>query len=159
MERRGGAVEAVAGAVASWRLHARWAEGFAPDAVQEATEMERAQLGGLARALRGAVKHLLSAAGTEEPPQKAAPDAAVESAPAPGATEQYVTLDKAAAIVQRKKKTLERALHAKGSTMPQPDVEGGGGSPHEWVWTRLRPWLEERFGRRLPERYPRLTDT
>jgi hypothetical protein len=66
--------------------------------------------------------------------------------------EQYVTMDQAAACVNRSKKTLERHLK-KG--MPKPDVEGGGGRPHEWKWSTLRPWLERTFGKSLPQRFPR----
>jgi hypothetical protein len=66
--------------------------------------------------------------------------------------EQYVTLDQAAGFVNRGKKTLERYL--KKEKMPQPDVEGGGGRPHEWIWSTLRPWLEKTFGKSLPERLP-----
>lgn len=69
---------------------------------------------------------------------------------------QYVTLDQAAALVNRKKKTLLRALNQLGSKMPRPDVEGAGGKPHEWLWPRLRPWLEEEYGKKLPERFPSL---
>jgi hypothetical protein len=67
---------------------------------------------------------------------------------------QYVTLDKIAAMVGRKKKTLERALNKPDSDMPRPDIEGGGGKPHEWIWTRIRPWLEKNHNRSLPERLP-----
>jgi hypothetical protein len=71
--------------------------------------------------------------------------------------ERYVTLDQAAALVNRDKKTLERYLHDpkyQKHEMPQPDVEGGAGRPHEWRWSRLRPWLEETFKRDLPEHFP-----
>jgi hypothetical protein len=67
---------------------------------------------------------------------------------------QYVTLDQAAARVNRHKKTLERRVNRKGSDAPPPDVEGGGGKPHEWRWSTLRPWLEKEFGRKLPDRIP-----
>jgi hypothetical protein len=53
--------------------------------------------------------------------------------------EQYVTLDQAASLVNRSKKTLERYLRDPKSGMPRPDVEGGGGKPHEWRWPALRP--------------------
>lgn len=67
---------------------------------------------------------------------------------------QYVTLDQLAAIVNRSKKTLERELSKDGSPMPTPDVVGGGGKPHEWKWSRIRPWLESTYGRQLPVRFP-----
>jgi hypothetical protein len=71
--------------------------------------------------------------------------------------DQYVTLDQAAAMVNRTKKTLMRYLNDpkyKKHRMPKPDVKGGEGKPHEWRWTRLRPFLEKHFNRRLPERFP-----
>jgi hypothetical protein len=67
---------------------------------------------------------------------------------------QYVTLDQAAALVNRSKKTLYRYLNKPGSSMPQPDVEGLGGKAHEWRWSILRPWLEQEFGKKLPEKFP-----
>jgi hypothetical protein len=67
---------------------------------------------------------------------------------------QYVTLDQAAALVNRSKKSLERCKNKRGSGCPTPDVEGGGGKPNEWAWNRLRPWLERVFGRKLPEHFP-----
>jgi hypothetical protein len=70
--------------------------------------------------------------------------------------DQYVTLDQAAAFVNRSKKTLERAMNKSNSDAPPPDVEGGGGRPHEWRWSVLRPWLEKTYGKKLPERFPQL---
>jgi len=69
---------------------------------------------------------------------------------------QYVTLDQMAALVNRSKKVLEKRLNLANSTMPRPDVEGGGGKPHEWKWSEIRPWLEKEFGKILPENYPSL---
>jgi hypothetical protein len=71
--------------------------------------------------------------------------------------EQYVTLDQAAALVNRSKKTLERLLRqprSEATRMPDPDVVGTGGRPHEWRWGRLRPWLETAFGKSLPPALP-----
>lgn len=65
-----------------------------------------------------------------------------------GVEEDYVTLDQMAAIVHRSKRTLEK------KKLPEPDIEGGGGKPHEWLWSRIRPWLQTEFGRELPEIYP-----
>jgi hypothetical protein len=59
----------------------------------------------------------------------------------------YITLDQAAALVGRSKRTLERYKRK----MPSPAVEGGGGKPAEWIWSELRPWLEKEFNRLLPE--------
>jgi hypothetical protein len=67
---------------------------------------------------------------------------------------QYVTLDQMAAMVGRSKKTLEREGKKKTSKMPRPDVQGGGGKPHEWKWSQVRPWLMKRYGRALPEQFP-----
>jgi hypothetical protein len=73
----------------------------------------------------------------------------------PPAAEQYVTLDQMAALVNRSKKTLERSVNKPNSGAPAADVEGGGGKPHEWIWSTIRPWLEKQFNRKLPERFPR----
>lgn len=72
----------------------------------------------------------------------------------PETAHQYVTLDQMAALVNRSKKTLERALNKRGSTMPRPDVEGAGGKPHEWLWPHILPWLKDTYPRRFPERFP-----
>jgi hypothetical protein len=75
---------------------------------------------------------------------------------APDEAEQYVTLDQAAAMVNRGKKHLERCMNKQGSNAPPPDVEGGGGRAHEWRWSVLRPWLEKTFGKKLPKHFPSL---
>lgn len=67
-----------------------------------------------------------------------------------GSAECFVTLQQAAAMVSRSKKTLER----RKKEMPAPKVSGGGGKPDEWAWSELRPWLEKEFERSLPERFP-----
>jgi hypothetical protein len=72
----------------------------------------------------------------------------------PPGEKRHVTLDQMAGLVNRSKRTLER-YKTKGH-LPPPDVEGGGGRPDEWLWPRVRPWLEKQFGRDLPERFPRL---
>ncbi len=69
---------------------------------------------------------------------------------------QYVTLDQMAAKVNRTKKTLER-WYLKGTKkgkLPEPDVEGGGGNPHEWLWSKVREPLEKLSGKIMPEVYP-----
>jgi hypothetical protein len=75
-------------------------------------------------------------------------DAAVPVGPA---ALDLVTLDEAAAIVHRVKRTLERHL----SRMPLPHVQGGGGKPSLWRWADLRPWLQREYLPDLPERFPR----
>ncbi len=72
-----------------------------------------------------------------------------------GGEDQYVTLDQAAATVQRSKQTL-RKRKRKRSGRPAPDVKGGAGKPDEWKWSTIRPWLEKEFDRKLPEQYPKL---
>jgi hypothetical protein len=63
-----------------------------------------------------------------------------------------VTLLQAAAICNRSKRTLERLTGKRG--FPRPEVLGGGGKPHEYAWTELRPFLEREYGRTLPETFP-----
>ena len=67
--------------------------------------------------------------------------------------EQYVTLDSAAGWAHRSKRTLE---NYRGNGLPEPDVKGKDGQPHEWRWTTIRPWLETTFNLagKLPERLP-----
>lgn len=66
--------------------------------------------------------------------------------------ECHVTMLQMAAIVNRNKRTIERL--AAQDDFPLPAVEGGGGKPHEWKWTDVRPILVSRFGRDLPEIFP-----
>jgi hypothetical protein len=70
--------------------------------------------------------------------------------------EQYVTLDQAASLVSKSKKTVAGHMNKPDSDAPLPDVEGGGGRAHEWRWSALRPWLEQTFRRKLPEQFPTL---
>jgi hypothetical protein len=77
--------------------------------------------------------------------------AALGRSPALG---QYVTLDEMAAIVNRSKRTLEKLKDRKKDPLPPPDIEGGGGKPHEWLWSTVRPWLEKEYGRTLPAEFP-----
>ena len=67
---------------------------------------------------------------------------------------QYVTLDRLAAIVGRSKRTLEKLRTRKANPLPDPDIDGGGGKPNEWVWSMIRPWLEAEYKRVLPEHFP-----
>jgi hypothetical protein len=72
-----------------------------------------------------------------------------------------VTLGQAAALVSRSPRTLERY---KRLGMPKPFVRGGGGKPHEYAWSEMKPWLEKTFDRPIPEtsiekfRHPKLAD-
>jgi hypothetical protein len=67
---------------------------------------------------------------------------------------QYVTLDQMAAWVNRNKRTLERLKKRKNNPLPSAEVEGGGGRPDEWEWSKIRAWLENEFHRKLPEQLP-----
>jgi hypothetical protein len=66
--------------------------------------------------------------------------------------ECFVTLQQAAAMVNKSKSALEK--RAQKSPLPLPEVEGGGGKAAEWKWPVLRPWLEKEFNRKLPDRFP-----
>jgi hypothetical protein len=76
----------------------------------------------------------------------------------PPAERQYVTLDQAAALVRRSKRTLEKYWYDQAKRRrhnpPEPALEGGGGRAHEWDWDDIRPWLERVFRRKLPDVLP-----
>jgi len=99
----------------------------------------------------------------QTPPVPDAPRSSLPAAPAPQpnappahlpALDQYVTLDKMAALVSRSPRTLEKLKTRSVNPLPRPAVEGGGGKPHEWLWAEIRPWLEKEYGRKLPPRFP-----
>jgi hypothetical protein len=83
-------------------------------------------------------------------------EAAVSIENPPGVVSQYVTLGQMAAMVQRSKRTLENWKARKINPLPPPDIDGGGGKPDEWDWSKIRPWLQNESGRTLPERFPTL---
>jgi len=66
--------------------------------------------------------------------------------------ECLVTLQQAAAMVSRSKRTLER-LKGKRD-FPRPKVPGGGGKPNEYAWSEMRSFLEKEYKRRLPKHFP-----
>lgn len=73
-----------------------------------------------------------------------------------GVAQFYVTLQQMASIVQRNKKTLERMKDK--TELPPPDIKAPvNGAPDEWLWSTVRPILEKKFCRDLPESYPKLT--
>lgn len=73
--------------------------------------------------------------------------------PAAGEHHDYlVTLQQAAAMVSRSKKTLER--RKTDSKFPTPRVAGGGGKPDEYAWSEMRLYLEREFDRKMPEHFP-----
>jgi hypothetical protein len=80
------------------------------------------------------------------------PPAAVD--PKPDAASPLVTLAQMSGMVRQSKKTLTRWKNDEDSTLPEPDIEGGGGKPDLWRWDRVRSCLEARFGCVLPEQFP-----
>lgn len=68
------------------------------------------------------------------------------------AIDALVTLDQAAGLVNKSKRTLEHYL--RDGKLPTPDLPGGGGKAHRWYWSKLRPALQEHFRPDLPERFP-----
>jgi hypothetical protein len=68
------------------------------------------------------------------------------------ASSDLVTLNQAAALAHQSKRTLERCK-AKG-TLPEAAVKGGDGRADLWDWRTFRPWLEKKFGRKLPHTFP-----
>ncbi len=63
-----------------------------------------------------------------------------------------VTLRQMSVVVQRSKKSLEY-LRDMGR-LPQPVVKGPRGTAHQWLWSEVRPILEARYRRELPEVFP-----
>ena len=72
----------------------------------------------------------------------------------PPSSDQYVTLDQMAALVNMSKRTLESRKSRKENPLPFPDVDGGGGKADEWLYEKIRPWLEADFKKVLRERLP-----
>ncbi len=67
---------------------------------------------------------------------------------------QIVTLDQMAAMVSRKKRTLEE-WQQKDDEFPLPKVEGGGGRASLWVWAEIVDYLRKKAGiQMLPDRFP-----
>ena len=60
-----------------------------------------------------------------------------------------------AAVVNRSKSCLEKLKRRQTTPLPDPDVPGGGGKKDEWLWTRIRPWLETEFKKHFAETLPR----
>lgn len=81
------------------------------------------------------------------------PAAAGEQRHKPPAAGFCVRLSQAAGTIGRSKRTLE-GWQAKDTDFPLPVVEGGGGKASEWEWAKLRPYLERKIGRPLPEHHP-----
>jgi hypothetical protein len=66
----------------------------------------------------------------------------------PNELPEYVTLDQAAALVNR---TSDGLRHYRRKGMPKPVIQGAKGRPNEYLWSRMRPWLEKTFNRQIPE--------
>lgn len=66
---------------------------------------------------------------------------------------QRVTLDQLAAMVHRRKATFE--LYR--GEIPGRLTKGSRGRPALWDWATARPWLEQKFGILMPERFPGAT--
>lgn len=69
----------------------------------------------------------------------------------------YLTLDQIGALIGRSKRSMERYLYKMPDThphhLPEPDMEGGGGRPHMWLYSTIRPWIVKVFGLELdPDR-------
>lgn len=76
-----------------------------------------------------------------------------------GNGDYLVMLGPCAAIVQRKKRSLENYRNHAKYPLPLPEIRGEGGQPSFYKWSEMKPWLEERFSRHLPDvppsaRYP-----
>lgn len=69
---------------------------------------------------------------------------------------QFVTLLQCAKFVNRSKRTLER-YKTEDTAFPTPAVIGQDGKADEWKWSIIKPYLEKKCSRRLPERFPTLT--
>jgi hypothetical protein len=65
----------------------------------------------------------------------------------------HVTLSQCAAIIRKSKRTLEN-WKSKDMTFPTPEVIGGDGKADEWLWTTIRPYLQSKVNRQLPEIFP-----
>lgn len=83
---------------------------------------------------------------------KADADAAERPRAEPADTGYCVTLQQAAPLVGKSKRTLER--WAKDDQFPLPEVQGTGGTASYWRWSVLRVYLQTRTGLALPERHP-----
>src|SRR5262249_5891982 len=65
------------------------------------------------------------------------PDAPASGLDAPAERPDMVTLNQAAAAVNRHKRTLQR--YKQKGLLPPPTVPGGGGMPDLWEWGTMRP--------------------
>lgn len=80
---------------------------------------------------------------------KVPPVTQIEGDPTAGLP-QRVTLDQMAAMVHRRKRSLERYRNV----IPGRLTRGSRGHMALWDWSLARGWLEEKFGVLMPERFP-----
>jgi hypothetical protein len=67
-----------------------------------------------------------------------------------GESDQLVNLNQIAAIVYRSTSALRHYI----PVMPRAELPGRRNRPALWRWSAVRPWLEQTFGRQLPEAFP-----
>lgn len=65
----------------------------------------------------------------------------------------YVTLLQCAGFVNKTKRTLER-WKQDDTAFPTPEIIGENGEADEWRWATIRPYLETKARRKLPETFP-----
>lgn len=116
--------------------------------LQRIADVEREDA--MAEPAHGIAGHAHDVTASESP--VAAPAADPPTQKAPSLDDQMVTLDQAAAISKRSKRTLEKDI--KHGRLPRADNLGGGGKASYWYWHRLRPELQKLTAVRLPEVYP-----
>jgi hypothetical protein len=69
---------------------------------------------------------------------------------------QLVTLDQMAAMVGKKKRTLQ-LWQKNDKTFPLPEIEGGGGNAAYWQWQNVSAYLRKKSRNdKLPESFPSL---
>jgi hypothetical protein len=73
------------------------------------------------------------------PPETTAPE---------GEMPELVTLEQAAVLVNR---TSSGLRHYGNRGMPRPSIKGKKGKPNEYLWSEMRPWLEDTFARKIPD--------
>ena len=75
-----------------------------------------------------------------------------DEAEADGTIECHVTLLQMAAMVNKNKRTLERLRN--DGKLPAPAVKGGEGKADEWLWSEVRPILQDEYNRQLAKVFP-----
>jgi hypothetical protein len=70
------------------------------------------------------------------------------------ASTESLDLDQIAALVHKKKRSMERYKRQKDDPLPDPDFPGRGGRKDYWKWSTIRPWLVRTFNLPIPEDCP-----